>query len=80
MTEASIQETIEKVLQGQQDMPKDFTTKLSDAITTVTEKINQVTSDHTTFAQTITKLCSVVMQEPGQNALNLVIVPPTANA
>lgn len=62
MVEASIQETIEKVLQGQHDMAMDFTMKLGEAMTTVTEKINHVTSYHITLDQTVTELRFAVMR------------------
>lgn len=61
-------------------MARDFTKKLNEAMTSITEKVNQVTSYHTTLSQTVTKLCYVVMRESGHDGLNHVIVPPKVNA
>lgn len=61
-------------------MAKNFTEKLNKAITSVTEKISQVISDHTTLFQTVKELRFVVMREPGQDGLNPVIEPPGVNA
>lgn len=65
-----IQDSTHKILEVHENIVKDFTEKLDEDVNAVSKKVDKMVTYHIALAHTVTELCSIVMIELEQNALN----------